>query len=388
MNDTEAKKLVESTLAKCFEHVEGDVYRLRNDLLDEIFFACDTLDEHVSDLTIHVPYDCLWNAINPISPYLGLKIAHRMWEAMSRFEAIERGGRWLHKGLPLVRLWDSAKGINEQGLANRFGILTLIEDALRDMPEGGWVPEKSGAYGRAQIEFGWTKADLDRFGHRVFDAAKLLCPEFPSESAAVVWTERVLMKLFGDPEIDGLLASPTNDSKYFKVRTVSSPLLRWSLDKALLEKDVNKKGRMFEEFAGLCMSQLPGAIAQLDVRGLYQADVLVSLAWNRDLKDLFGDLVIVECKNHQDSADINVPSKLFAAMALADSRTGILFAPEGLTGEGTMSAATGVLRSANLKSISTMYLFDKNDCQWLADGGSTLELLLRKQTEGRLGDRS
>ena len=87
--------------------------------------------------------------------YEAISIHRELYHLMC---AAQQEGGWIHKGLPLVRLRDWHKRLRHPWHEERYLMLTLAEDSIRD--HGEIAVEKGGIYHRFRWEDGRSDAEF------------------------------------------------------------------------------------------------------------------------------------------------------------------------------------------------------------------------------------
>jgi len=304
----------------------------------------------------------------------GIWVAKDMWFSMAQAQSDQ--GAWVHKGLPFFRLWGFYRDMGKDWEKRRMALLTLIEDALRDTKDGRFVPDESGAYFQAQAQFGLSAAELDEFAVAV--------NAINGKKDGDTWCELVLEQLLAaSPLTAGLQGAGAASSTYSV--PAGSPaffqrLLSGDLDRAV----VKSPGDSLEVFASILFGALPGSLTRRKFKGMFETDVLVDISSNDYLARRFGGTVVVECKNWEERADINVAAKLIATMNLSGCKTGVLMSKKGFTGDKKRQAADKVALASFMKQGIAVLVFTEEDLAALGRGQSLADILVRKQMENQM----
>ena len=343
---------------------------LKNNAVDILRQAADEFGPHAEEAHIHQAWDSLLGIASQLGPQAGISLAYDMWFKMSARQ--RQGGMWVHKGLPLFRLWGLYRELNQRWEQRRYALMTLIEDAISD-EEAGMFKPVGGAYRQAQFEFGLTKTQLDSLAVKVKQIIAGVGPEH-------YWTEIVLEKLSTD---DSWAASFQIESSpsHHSVHLGSPDLIQALFDGSLVAPFKWKSGESLEIFASIAFGTIPGAVCRRDYKGLFQIDVLLDLVGSEPLSKRFGKLVAVECKDWEKPADIGIVAKLVATLNLAGCQTGILLSKQGVTGEKELRAATRVAIASFLKLGVTILILDQKDLDEIKNGRPITEMLVQKQIE-------
>jgi hypothetical protein len=223
---------------------------------------------------------------------------------------------WIHKGLPLVRLRDWHKRLSHPWHEERYLLLTLIEDAIRE--EGKITPEKGGIYHRFRWEDGRPDAEFRDL----------------SEACWKIFNDDVNLREFPE-EILGRLGS----------KILKSPAVLMELD--LYEINIVYASRLYrmasaknwkalEKLATYELSCVPGFGVEAQTRTRASVfDVLVRLRGQFvDFRRELGTYLIGECKNWEEPVGTEAIAYLAQNLTFHECVAGVLFSWSGITGTG------------------------------------------------------
>ena len=124
--------------------------------------------------------------LNQRRPHEALPIFKGLYEQMLIGQ--EQAGQ-IHKGMPLVWIYECYLMMGFVALPKRYLILTLIEDAIRD--NGRISPETGGTYFRLVWRHGLAHAEVERYAKQAYDLSR----EHPIEA---IFPEWALLELDSD----------------------------------------------------------------------------------------------------------------------------------------------------------------------------------------------
>ena len=374
MDKAEAAQIVNEAIKSTFiESVtEGNNGQrpLKSDALDILRQATIEFGKLAENPELHNSWDGLIGFAGQLGKQAGISMATDMWFQMGRRQLECK--RWVHKGLPLFRLWGFHRDLNQGWQHRRYALMTLIEDALRDEENGKFTPVGS-AYTLAQFEFGLTREQLDEFAVKVKGIVEGIEDKY-------YWTEIILEKLLKQDVWTASFQLESSNSHH-SVPIGSPTLVANLLNQSLRDPYKWKEGESLEIFASMAFGSIPGAVCRRDYKGMFQLDVLVDLVGSEPLSKRFGQSLVVECKDWSKPADIGVVAKLVATLNLAGCRTGVVLSNQGITGDSAIQAGTRVAIASFLKLGVNILILDKHDVAQIENGRPVTEVLVQKQIE-------
>ncbi len=239
---------------------------------------------------------------------------------------------YIPKGMPLVWMRDYCfNNLNQPWLAQRYILLTIIEDAIAN--KGHINPNTVGSYWRAV----WFHNIEDAVFRKMAKNAYRL---FNNDKDMGRFPEWILLNLMDDFSVK----YPSNQE--IEISPLNEPFAEHWFGRICSEK--KKKGAHFEDFCAYLMSCMPGFEVQRRVQtGDYHFDALIRNKSNAtDYRSDFGIYIITESKNWSDPIGPQEISYFASKMLFHDIRTGIIFSQKGNTGKGeNRNAALTLLKS-------------------------------------------
>lgn len=330
-------------------------------------------EDPTSDWVLHWETTGLFY-INKQMPYQAIGVFEQLYKEICSIE--KKIKKWIHKGIPLVWIRDCRWKLRHYALAQRFILLTLIEDSIRE--KGDITVNKSGVYHRLCWEHGFTHTSFTDLSRLAYDEYKK-CPELG------IFPEWILEKLRGK----FIPAYPSYDeADLYVINQVYSQLL---LERILHPTNFQKKdGRNLECFASYILGSIPGFEVE---RGKQTKDYhFDGFIRNRgpkgDFRSDLGNYLLVECKDWTKRADVETISYFAHKLLFHDCRTGILFSKSGITGASKTKGddprygALTLLKSYHHAGRIIMVL-DEDDFKEAAEGKNLIQILQSKYEQVR-----
>jgi len=297
----------------------------------------------------------------------------RYHEALSIFTALyhhlliaQDAAGHLHKGMPLVWIADCYSRMGFPVHAKRFLMLTLCEDAIRE--NGAVSPENTGIYFRLVWFHGVSERELLRFA-RLFNKLSI------ENTERAKFPEWILQQV--DQAWMTELPSPNETGIY-----VINPLYV----KYLLQNLGEGYGTELELLGEYLLTCMPGCRTVRRPRsGSTDYDIVCAVeGFEVDFRSELGRYFVCECKDWNKPADFTVMAKFCRVLDSIKSRFGILFAKEGISGQGqTRYAEREQLKVFQDRGI-VIVVVDKEDLQNIADGAHFTQMLREKFEAVRL----
>jgi hypothetical protein len=146
-----------------------------------------------------------------------------------------------------------------------------------------------------------------------------------------------------------------------------------------------EKGRALERYAQISLGAIPGITVECfgtdDVFRAQEIDILCSNDQDRDGLPHFEHFILVECKNWAapvGSDEVNWFHEKLRARALG---VGVLFAMNGITGEGELFRAANLALAEALREGRHILVVRREEIEEVATGEELAMLLKRKQVE-------
>lgn len=303
---------------------------------------------------------------------LHLSRNRRFYEALAIFEEWYRNvsehqaktKEHVHKGTPLVWIRDQHVNLDHIALAQRFMMLTLIEDALTS--KGAVDPAQTGSYFRYVWYHGLSDAQFRQYAREIAEFGK----KRPLDAR---YPERVLQ------ELDNLwmTAFPTASEAllYPANRRYVAELLRQTSDGT---------GQVLEVLAEYLLAVMPGCRTYRRQQ-TYSTDHDIVCALDGtelDFRSELGRYFVCEAKDWGRPADVTAFAKFARILDSTKSRFGILFSRKGITGEDrTRDAAREQLK---LDRGIVIVVVDLDDIKAVIAGYNFITLLREKYERVRL----
>ena len=272
----------------------------------------------------------------------------------------------VHKGMPLVWIADSYLALANIPLSKRYLMLTFIEDAIRE--EGMVDPEATGSYPRLALRHGLSDREMKRYAEEAFavwkgDSVNSMFPEFVLQELDKNWLVEV--------------PSP-NDSGLYKANAVYISYL--------LDQLGDGSGKNLERLADYVLSSIPGCRTAMRKRS-YSTDydiVCTVEGPEVDFRAEFGRYFICESKDWEKPADFTAFAKFARVLDSTKAKFGIIFAREGITGEGETQYAEREQLKVFQDRGMVIVVIDREDLEFLADSGNVVSLLRQRYEQVRL----
>ncbi|RJP65943.1 MAG: hypothetical protein C4532_17105 [Candidatus Abyssobacteria bacterium SURF_17] len=346
----------------------------------------DCLSEVLSALLSEIPRE-IYTKIEA-APYFALWQTTAKWfeengrffEANSVFEALyqelneaqKETSLRIHKGMPLVWLSDNYLRLEQPWHAQRFLLLTIIEDAIAN--NGLVNPNTTGSYHRAVWYFGMADELFRKYAkeaHELYLQDQDL-GKFP-EWILLYLSAHIAMKYPIYHELDSY---PLNRSfaKYWFGKLCSSG---------------KNLGRPFEDFCALLLSCIPGFEVKMRASTQdYHFDALVrNKSISADFRKDFGNYLATESKNWEKPVQPDVIAYFASRLVFHDMKSGILFSKNGITGERDNRNAALTLIKSFYKIGRIIMVVNEEDIQEIIQGRNLINLLQEKYEQTRFGTR-
>lgn len=367
---------------------ENRLKRLPDDLFRLLSADRDSLPKALEYLEVNTPAEQFANTvsdwvlhwettglfyINSGMPYQAIAFFERLYEKFCSAE--KKIGRWIHKGMPLVWIRDCCWRLGHYALAQRFMLLTLIEDSIRE--KGEITVNISGAYHRFCWEHGFSHASFINLSQQAYKEYQK-CPDLG------IFPEWILEKLQGQ----FLPAYPSSDeADLYIINPVYSQLLL----KSIKEPSGSKiDGTELEHFASYMLGSIPGFEVELRKQTKdYHFDGFIRNRGPRlDFRADLGNYILVECKDWTKPAGVDAISHFAFKLQVHDCRAGILFSKSGIT--GTSGGEEGDPRYGALTLLKSYHhagriimVLDENDFKEAAEGKNLIQILQGKYEQVR-----
>ena len=288
-----------------------------------------------------------------------ISVQKELYELMCK---AQEGHGWIHKGLPLVRLRDSHKFLGHPWHEERYLLLTLVEDAIRD--EGKIILERSGIYHRFRWEDGRADAEFREISQACWD-------EFSKQLEMNVFPEEIIGRL-GSNLVKRAAAQDETD--LYEINSVYAS--------RLYQKAAKADWKALEKLAAYELCCIPGF--QVEVQKRTEAsvfDVFIRLRGNYvDFRRELGAYMLGECKDWKKRVDPEVIAYLAQNLLFNECTAGILFSWNGVTGTEEMKFAALTVLRAYHHGGRVILVLDHDDFG-KASSGEPLQEILRTKYE-------
>jgi hypothetical protein len=277
--------------------------------------------------------------------------------------AAQEGHGWIHKGHPLVRLRDWHRQLGHPWHEEKYLLLTLVEDSIRD--QGKIEVEHGGIYHRFRWEDGRPDSEFRKLSEACWkeycDSADLR--EFPEE---------IVGRL--GPNILKSAAAPSEVDLY-EINTIYAS--------KLLGRAAKEDWKALERLAAYQLMCIPGFEVEKQKRSDASVfDVFIRIRGNYvDFRRELGAYILGECKNWKD--DPVGPGEIaYLAQNLTfhECTTGILFSRSGISGTNENKYAALTVLRAYHHTGRIILVLDQVDFE-RASHGEPLQEMLRKKYE-------
>jgi hypothetical protein len=295
-------------------------------------------------------------------PFEALQIYNALYIQMLNAQFISQ--KWIHKGMPLVWMHECYKIMQYPATAQRYLMLTLCEDAIRDK---GKISPNGGVYYRF-VGSGLPESELRRYVQDVYTKSI----EHPEESRYPEW---ILQEI----DQQWMTENPSpQEGAYYKANVLYIKLLQTQLGKS--------SGKGLERLAQYLLSCMPGCrTSRRENTPSTDYDVVCSIeGFETDFRSELGRYFICECKDLNESASFSDYAKFCTVLQSINSRFGILFSKNNISGKGKgIDADRQELKIYQSLKI-VIIVIDKDDIEFIAQGGNFINLLRRKYEIVRL----
>lgn len=343
--------------------------------VDGVFFLIKTLEEdHTpAEVALDTNTQLIWGQIGltlrnrkrfseAIEVYLSL------YNMMLRWEISEK--QWTHKAMPLVWISECYFELGYRFLAKRYMMLTMIDDAKRDLGQHGKILVNEGSYFRLRYKYNMGHEEIEDYFHKAFEI-------FNKNSELNIFPEYILQHLSHDWMTEKLTIEEQS------IYIVNSHYID-CLQKGLGDKT----GEKLEWLASYLMSCLPGCRTYKRVPQAGKAtdyDIVGSFDGSiTDFRAELGQYFICECKDWAEKVTFTTVAKLARILASTKMQFGILFTRQGITGAGKNQSAERELRKAFQDSNVKIIVLSNSDIESIKKGKNLVNMLRTKYEALRL----
>jgi hypothetical protein len=282
------------------------------------------------------------------------------------FRQSETGKRF-HKGLPLFHISQCYQALGHIVHAKRYMMLTLCEDAISD--KGALNLQNSGSYGRLAWVYGLSDRQILSYVTQAYTA-------YQENAADAAMPEWILQRF--DQEWKTEVPSDQEAGTYHITKRYCE---------RLMGQLGGGDGKALERLAQYLVGSMPGCRAYLRGRTFStDHDVVASVEGSiADFRSELGRYFVCECKDRKgDKASFSDVAKFCRVLDSVKAKLGVIFSPNGLTGEGEAeNADREVLKVYQDRGI-IIVVVNRDDLQGVAEGANFISLLREKYEIVRL----
>ena len=337
----------------------------RNCLPDLIKFLKANIQGSYYYSNVGGSYQEIWQNIAKIfenlSRFIEAKIIYEtLYEELTIAQIKEN--KHVHKGMPLVWLRDIYVKRKNPWSAQRYILLTIIEDSISF--NGEILPNKSGAYHRSVWYHGIPDDIFWKFSKKAY---KL----YLSDNVKYMFPERILLEL---KEFFSIAYPSVDEIDSFLVNRF---FLKYWYEVLQLKENCSKE---FEDFCAYLLSCLPGfEVVERYQTGDYHFDLLVRNKSNPlDFRADFGNYIITESKFWSEPITPEVISYFATKMVFHDIKAGIIFSKNDITGGKRNKFATLTLIKSYYKNSRIIMIINEKDLKKIFSGINIIKILQEK----------
>ena len=223
--------------------------------------------------------------------------------------------KYVHKGMPLVWLYEFYRTINFKAIADKYMFLTCVEDAIIDK---GHFNRQAGVYFRLNFHFGMNDAAINKLGKDLYslyikNKKRVINPEYYLQLYGDSWKNKI-------PSVE--------EYNYWDIN-------RFYFNELLSQLN-DRTGKALESIAEYLFMNIPGATTLKRAKTpSTDYDLLCVFEGNyHDFRRELGNYIICECKNWKKPADFTTVAKFMRLLDSTKCQTGVLFSKNGLSGAG------------------------------------------------------
>jgi hypothetical protein len=314
--------------------------------------------------------------------FAGLELLFHGW---NQFNQIQRDtSRKIYKGIIALAITDIYYTfLKDMGAAARWALLTHADDFLVGHGEGTGV-------WRLRYSFGMSQESLSRFNEIVSSSSNLSRNERDWSEPAGFADDQVLKFVLGYPLYSHLFATPTLVPEFAPCIPYLKSL--FELASGTDFSSTKDKGDVLEHLAAYLCLLIPGFLPRRKViPGTKDAEYDLVVSNLRPLgnfeAELFGRDFLVECKNWDKKIGVNEVGYFLSRMRLTHTKFGIIFAKNGITGQGKKINAENLLQRAFHEDDALCIVFENRDIEDIVSAKTTFRsLLIEKANRLRFGE--
>lgn len=270
-------------------------------------------------------------------------------------------GRRFHKGLPLFHISQCYQTLGRMVHAKRYMMLTLCEDAVSD--KGVLNLQNSGSYGRLAWVFGLSDRQIRGYATQAYAAYQ----ENAAEASMPEW----MLQRF-DQQWKSEVPSDHEAGTYHITKRYCEHLLG---------QLGGGDGKALERLAQYLVGSMPGCRAYLRGRTFStDHDVVASVEGPiADFRSELGRYLVCECKDRKENkASFSDVAKFCRVLDSVKAKFGIIFSPNGLSGEGEAEDADREVLKIYQDRGMVIVVVNREDLQRVAEGANFISMLREK----------
>lgn len=314
----------------------------------------------------------LWELIG-----VSLFLERRYYELIQVFSSLyqhlllaqSKFNKRLHKGVPLVWIYECYKLLQYPVHAKRYLMLTFCEDSITF--KGKIDPNSSGVYFRLVWSSGLPNKEFNRYQDFIYAKYK----EAPNNCRYPEW-------ILQDLDNDWMMEIPSlQEAQHYITNTEYINYLSTTLGSG--------SGKELERLAAYVLSCVAGCRTMRRAKSYStDYDVVCSLdGIDIDFRSEFGRYFICECKDWKTGADFSTIAKFCRVLDSVKCKFGLIFSKNGITGQGSpdnpRSAYREILKIYRDRGLAIIVI-DSDDINKLIDGYNFIVMLRSKYDEIRL----
>lgn len=294
---------------------------------------------------------------NSNKTFQAITIIKELYWSILKYQITEN--KYIHKGLPLVWLYEFYRQVNYIWISKKYMYLTCVEDSIR---EKGVFDRKAGVYFRLNHHFGMSNEEINKLGQSLYKI-------YEDNKQTIVYPEYYL-QIYGDSWKTSLTSAEEQSV--------------WDLNpfyfKALLDNIGTGTGESLENLAEYLMMCLPGARVKKRVK-THSTDIDVLCVIDGhfyDFRSELGRYIICECKNWKKKANFTTVAKFMRVLDTAKCKTGVLFSKNGISGKSKRNNAEIEIIKYFQDREKIVIVISEDDLKDIATGVSFLTILRNK----------
>ncbi len=272
-----------------------------------------------------------------------------------------------HKGLPLFHMSQCYQSLGRMVHAKRYMMLTLCEDAVSD--KGVLNLQNTGSYGRLAWVYGLSDGQIRGYATQAYAV-------FQESAADGAMPEWILQRF--DQQWKTEVPSDREAGTYHITKRYCEHLIG--------QLGVGD-GKALERLAQYLVGSMPGCRAYLRGRTFStDHDVVASVEGPiADFRSELGRYFVCECKDRKEKkASFSDVAKFCRVLDSVKAKFGIIFSPNGLSGEGEAENADREVLKIYQDRGMVIVVVNREDLQRVAEGANFISMLREKYEVVRL----